>query len=263
MSNISFRAINISIPDSVLYKALEAAEKQVLKRIQRTLNIVKPHIQKMLTKAIENSRVYKGLIGDLKSFGDGYDLQAEFGLTDDMAKVAVDKMVEILTAENYIHVDIRPQKTAKTWKIEIIINVLDPEDYEDRLKNRKEFSYTNTGGSKQYRNFRVEWMRWILEGVSNILGNFGITYIGEASDVSLKSHEAGGKLGQIEVNFSRSKRALMTKNEQISSRFPYTIPKLVIPAGKADNFIDEIRNNILDDIKEYVQKIVKREIQKE
>jgi hypothetical protein len=223
--NIS-KVTKVTIPDSLLYKMQQKAFEQISNRInnaQEEANFRAAHI---IMSAIEQSPVFKGIAGKFSNFGDGSDLQAEFGLTDQMRDNAIARMTQVL--KETIRVDFAVEKTFKSYKIFILVQGLDPDEYKEILENGSEFRYTNIQRRTGIRTL-IPWMKWALNPKDfndALFDGYGITYVGT-------------------FNRSRSKRAAMVKegSKRLSRNFPYELPSILESSGKSDNFIEEIRNS--------------------
>jgi hypothetical protein len=229
------RQLKVSIPQSFLTKVADRAFARVSNRLSKLTPRMEASVRELVKKAIQEHPVYKGLNGTFASFGDGSDLQAEFGLTDRMADAATKRLLEIL--EGTVFVETGLEKTSRTFRISFQAFALDPKDYEEPLRNGKEFSYENKkppDGPRGKIGWKISWMDWLLDATSRIVDGYGITYVGYSGE---------GGLSARELTSSRSQRALMTANPKISRNFPWELPLVAIPTGDAKNFIDEIRKN--------------------
>ncbi len=240
----------VTTSTSLTNKISAYAQKIVNNRIERVQDNIVLKVKDILYKAIVNSPVYLALTGKFPN-SEGYDLQAELGLTDDRAKIAVDRLIEILLETVDITFEREFNLNKGSSVITIKVSALDENKYEEQLKNGAEFSYISRSKNKKVKKrnqtaYLIKWMKWLLELTHDVLSEYSITY-----DISGR-----------DIIISRSRRAIMTKKKS-RARFPYKFPTIAIPKNSGKNFIDEIakdprfRHLVNDSVKRIMLKTLK------
>jgi hypothetical protein len=218
-------------------KLAERARQTINNRIYKAKEEVYIVVKDIIIKAIEGSRVYKGLNGEFPNL-ERHDLQAEFGLTDQMAKTALNRMMEILIETIDVEVGRIQSASGLSSDVNITISALDPAKYEDQLKSGDEFHYYSTSKStirrkrkREPKVYHIEWMKWLLEAKMSAI---------KADIPDIKDYGIRYDLSGVPQGISRSGRAVMSKALNKIRRFPYQFPVIAIPNPGTKNFIDEI-----------------------
>lgn len=221
----------------------EIVEKRRPKTLdQRLKDVVETTILEFLRK----NRIYRLLQGS--SIGTkGYDLQAEFGITNSMMQEALIKIALIVSKAYTFDLSIDPKRTLGAADVKIAgLKFLSPEQYQQLFADEEPFSYTsvrtrtkNTRRAK--KNFdsnpqRIRWLKWLLES------NKGLATIQE--DIpEISSFGIAYDLGTTGILTSRSGRAVMRPIGTRSNVDPYEYPYAARSLGNGKNFIEEIANN--------------------
>lgn len=199
--------IRIEINDRTKKAIIENIKLSSIPRIERSvINNVKESIVNIMLSVLKNDPIYKGIQG--KYIAHKKDLQAQFGLTDDVSEQATHVIDKIFIQS------IKIQRRKDKYGIEI---VGDKDQIEQELLNSQEFSYYSYNLSGNDTGNFIPWMQWILN----------------------KSGEANGFISfdANNVENGRSGRAIMIPTPGIH----WTI------AGNVDlgngNFIDRILNS--------------------
>lgn len=241
--NVS-RSVSVSFDKTLESEIRKEAEKIIRQKIRSIATQAKELIGEALVELIKQHPVYKALNGGNAGRKDGSDLQAEFGLSNEMVDSALSELISILEDSVVIKTD-RENNNAIV-DIEVSAEI-DEKDYEQEILNNDAFHYTSTPAKgADSKATEVYWMAFLLYASSSLIEDFingvedyGITFAGDMSK-------------------SRSGRAKMVTDGDVEENrsFPYIIPKrFVTTDGK--NFIEEVTrsrkfrakvNGILEDI---------------
>lgn len=237
MSELISRTIKAKVASKLEGRITEYANKIIADRLRRAQAEAEEKLKKIVIDAIKGSLVYKGLSGSFSHLTNGTDLQAEFGLSDDVAEKALERMLEILAAT----IRVKISHSGGKVPAQIVASALNSEDYKRELEEGDEFSYTSIPKVRSKKGYKaaygvdakprlIEWMKVILERNVDIIENiesFGISY-------------------DFKNEVGRSGRALMVggPDKGLAETFPYTLPSIVQGNGKGDNFIDDIASDV-------------------
>lgn len=212
-------------------------------RIQKAKIVALDKLKELIVKAIKGSLVYKGLDGEFAGYTNGNDLQAEFGLDNDMAENALSALVNILeeTCRIYSQEIIGPVS-----KLTVTAKSLDPEEYDSQLKTGDEFSYVSKD------KHPIDWMLWLLEASTDIVAqtvpsvdSFGISYdLTDTEEARSRSHRAimtKNKSRVIPRRYGQGRTKDRLNDPSVTANFPYVLPKITLPSvGDSKNFIEDI-----------------------
>jgi len=157
-----FRITGEDLVQDKLLRILTDVVNDALKRASTNL---KRRINPILVQNMQNHETFISL-------GSG-KLQAEFGLTKDMAAKAQEGIIRILRDSTNIVVEkFRINKTSVTGKFEVNIIEADLQ----RFINLKSGAYVSQG-VKNVHKYDIEWMKWLLtRGIDRIWQNHSIQY---------------------------------------------------------------------------------------
>ncbi len=251
-------------------KAEEAIREQLQKQIVSLKSQIYERCSKIMRKYIAKNRVLKNLTNPAIGV-EGYDLPAEFGLTQEDVQKGVSIITDFLMASLKVSVSGNPEGASKEVLTRTTVDVFDPNIYEAEIKNRLKYTsekvYKNKKKASQNPNFdnstyEIEWGKWLLEanrGIATIndsapnISQFGISY-------DLSAEQSG---------FSRSERALMLRgnkqrNIQRIKKFPYEYPRGAKPFLGAKNFVEEILKNeaFVTEMKQVIIKEIEKAVKK-
>lgn len=125
-------------------KVMKVFEDAVRKRIQDTASQMRDKISKYITRVLKANIIYQAIGGAYAGEKGGTDLQAEFGLTNDMAALAQTLMLEIIPNANIIKYRVADHGSTTRRIASFRIQVLVPSLYKDRLTAGEPFVYTST-----------------------------------------------------------------------------------------------------------------------
>lgn len=242
------------LTNELLKKVLNVTAENIAKVMVKAEKKIKKNVGNALSRAIVNTPVYRGLEGKYDGDESGKDLQAEFGLTNEMKEEATTRLREVV--RECVSVSSVPQYLNEPRKRTVVftIKALDKSMYYNKLVGDPSMSYesSETIVRKRSRNkptpevFKIEWMKWLLAGMKIN------SAIKDSLGTSISKYGIAFQLGSRGRVFSRSGRALMRRVNTSPSksaralarvtRFPYTISGIVIPK-EGDNFIDELTYN--------------------
>jgi hypothetical protein len=236
--------ITVTTTTKLANKLSDYAKKVMDQRADKAIAAGVKAGQNVIEETLRENRVVKSLLGEFADYPAGYDLQAEFGLTKNKAREAVDEMLKILRSTVKPHF----AKTPEGSRLILTghMTALDSADYESSLKNGSKFRYQSVNrlqrkqakrSKKKAASTEIRWMEVLLEAKNPSAINIipGISGYGIKYDLTARS-----------AIQSRSGRALM---KQISLRRnrslkPYKMPKLAIPQiGSSKNFIEDIEKD--------------------
>jgi len=247
---------------------LESALSDILlKESRRRKDRMRNSIKRRIRTVLKNHLKKHPIIRSIRGLGGSNSLQAEFGLTDDMAasasKLIVEKISQVPTAS------IIEKKIGTTSKVEISIVGLESFDLLEKLDiDQEPFEYISTGTGKNSKQRRIRWMRIVVNPRPRLIDSYfpdvnttaedGRKYELVKGDFTIQNKD-GDLVGR---SFSRSGLATM-KLRHNPKNFPYTIPKIVIPTGRNSiNFIDDIVNSrsFTSQVRQIVADVVQREM---
>lgn len=255
------QGLNIKFADlqKVVRRAMDKAENRVGEIVEKSKEKIKGFVQEEIGDALKRHDAYKGLMGDFAGDEQGYDLQAEFGLTDQVAKAGLRMIESYLVRKDAVNVKIT--KTSKAWNsstFKVSVNWIpkgvfeqmadDPRGvYESaavpKIKKLHPDAFGDDDPSENDASAEVPWVNWMLMSPGKVVNSqYGIAY------------------GDFPKNISRSKRAIMfssrraiRKNRAVNnSSFPYMVPKFLVPAADKENWVHAaithvtVRENIAD-----------------
>lgn len=262
MPNIG-ASIKMSASSRFIKRLTEHVNTNMLKRLRSAESESQNTLEELVTKALLGSQVYKSLSGRI-SFD---DLQAEFGLTDDMVDEATSTIRDTLINQCEVKIT-TPRGITGFVPIVITFSALDSTKYEPIFNVDEEpFAYTsqtNVENSKKFKKkFKslpkerlIPWMRILLNpsnGLNKIedIKRYGITY----------------DLTNVKRGISRSGRAIMVsrRSKRPTRHFPYQLPKVIYPTVKGSkNFIEDIslsrefRSLVRKQVEKMVFRVVRR-----
>lgn len=235
-----------SLVDGIRQRALKVISDRLTKAANNVSNVAKNTVE----EAIKKRPVYYALTGAFKGIMD-WDLPAEFGLSDASAKIAADKIIQVLRDTVHTVVSKRNISGKNTkGELEVIIQYLNPEEYENTLKNDPEFHYSShqhisniKAYTKKYgavKEYDIRWMQWLLDPK------------GEEANVEQLTSTVAGRyailydLNNVQAGHSRSGRAVMVSPwSAYYTGTPYTLPDICLPRNATSkNFIDDVGKDL-------------------
>lgn len=219
--------IEVDIPDSVLEEIERVARASIVRHIEEHLVNAEEEVREIVKETLEESTVIQGLRGDLADTK--ADLQASFGLTDDMAQEACEQIIETVSEAVTIRKqNIKVVKHRHGFSITLTVSGLNTNEIKRKLKISS-FPFTYKSISKHNRVHLIPWMKWVLDGSEADITSTTPSIVNYYISTPPKAEE------------SRSGRAFMFRN--VNTTNPYSLPSVIIPRGKAKNFIEEIYNS--------------------
>jgi len=250
------RTIKTSISTAVIRKSEERAMKIVSDRTQNLRDLLEQKVKQFVINKIRLSHVYRGIVGDFAFDKSGRDLQSEFGLDGVSAKTAGARILEVLY--DLVKVKIISSERKLSTGLEIQVIGLDPANYYGPLTDQSPMRYTSSGKRSKLSS-EINWMALILNARNAVIDN----YIGNISNtLETKSGKSlGWGIKYVDSSeFSRSGRALMvrTSRQTAKIRFPYIVPRSVIPT-RGQDFIQDIflQKSVRKQIGDIISQIVK------
>ena len=211
-------------------KTKKLLKKQVLQMREELLD----ELSNVFSKWFIESKTIRSLLGAYAGDTEGYDLQAEFGLTPLVAERAIMAMISILGSD--FNLKIESGKAATGTLIQIRLSGLYQRTI-DRLKNIPEGSYISYstakhfGGSINGTGVVIPWLEWLLDGKKLVLEDYGIAY------GSFDRARSGRAIMVSDSLIGKKKKYPQIDMSTIS--FPWSLPRMAIPR-RGRNFIESI-----------------------
>lgn len=239
-------------------KVKKKAAPVVAARIAKAKAEIVAETKALIRNEFEKSNAIQALQGDRAGDTDGYDLQAEFGLSDYAAGIAIKEILDYVSSSSNIQLERSTGNLVpgdRNIIISYVISGFDPEIYIANLRNIPSGRYVS-----QPSKVVIPWIDIMLGDDVNIIENirlWGIVFNDGDESKEYDDDDPGGAFN------SRSGRAIMTKqlgviqggkgsgkdydrggNTIKADRFPYTIPPEALSGGPGDNFVDTVINNV-------------------
>jgi len=232
-----------------------------LAKIERASDELNAALQDAIEKEIRKSPVIRALINPAIGVR-GYDLPAEFGLTEAQATRAVELIIATLLKSCQVTVKKvggnRRVKGVPSATIVIRSKYLDREFYEGKFDKRP-LAYPSKSDT-------VPWMEWLLHasnqnaalGITKSIKDYGITY--SLTDKAKKYSRSGRALMIPKHVFSKFSQKNVPNPRQAIRFFPYEFPEVAKPVAGARNFIDEVVKNtrFIENLKNKLDRIVEK-----
>jgi len=233
---------SVKIPSGVIKQIQRNVENRIKLALGKARKRIFNTIHDLVLDQVKKSIVYRGLTGEDKEEG---NVRAEFGLTASLAKIAADEII------NLVEESLKEPVIVKTNEGSFVIEVPILNDIEEKLRQSDSFVYNNAdaGGTVPYD---IYWMDWML-------------------DRSVPSKVSQSAIVYTRSKFSRSGQAIMVSGKRLKnnkrlqslySRFPYTLPKKLLPTGKSRNFVEQQvgKPEFINKIKKYVVNEIRNSI---
>lgn len=229
----------VSIPKALIEKINESIGLGIQKVITKSLPEIKEEIREQILSKLRATSVYQGLETGAE-FG-GTNLRAEFGLTDQMAEIAADRLLQIVD-ESIKDIKLSGEPNSRFVKFEANINALNVEEVSEELKHDSAFSYDNQE-DKGKEDVEITWMEWLLDEILTPLEDVdaAIVYLESIDDQNILKRLSGrsrsGRAVMVQPTFDNGKP---NPAFQYAKNYPYQLPSAYIPKGSAKNFIEAI-----------------------
>lgn len=184
-----------------------AIERKVRKENAAITKIIIEEVIKSVMKSDTADALTGGYAGNIS----GLDLQAEFGLEPGMGESALKEIADVLNDPSMVSIedkidtrrgnDIFFTKTIKAYS---------PSQYKERVTEIPSGSYNSEPSGEE-----IPWIEWLMHTMEAVIGsNKGIVF-----DLDQLKYGGAG---------SRSGRAIMHGDAELTARFPWFLPETIV-----------------------------------
>ena len=270
------RSTKIDIRTSLDTKIARAFQQKILKKIDAIIRSSSAQLKVHIGKEFINNKVIQSILGKVTS-GDGLTLRGEFGLTLPMARDATSTLISVIADKTKVvqsKNSILKNSTSSTVRNLLFFLTIEVPDTSEIMKSipfgEEPFSYVSKKKVRKKRkrgqkgstkiitsprsteaNALIQWFTWLMYPRLNLfqeqLFDFDIDDFG---------------IMKRKTNLSRSGEAVMVRGSKRSVRFPYSLPKFIVPNGDSENFIEDFfrTKSNKDDMIALVKRIFKSKV---
>lgn len=257
-------------PAKLRKKILDKGAEIIDRRIRGVERKMTEIASNLIYKSLYRSNVISALLGANNGDTGGDDLPAEFGLTASEARAGADAIVEYMSNPSNMLARTNPEVSprAANTRLNLTLTYL-PRTYRADLASLPEGHHpSKVDGSGE----DIPWISWMVYNPSSqvVIPDYAIIY---GVDGGLVNRSRSGEALMVPEMFDVTRRgkgfSKITTNEKnplldiYENRFPWTLPKIVIPV-RSSNWITDIIldpgfktrmiNTIVNTIKSYVKR---------
>jgi hypothetical protein len=250
------KIVDVDIRTSLDNKIARAFQQKILSQIEKILVSANSHLKKLIRSEFKDHPIIQSILGQIEG-SDGLTLRGEFGLTAALAQDATKTLINYIsdkTIVKQVKNSVLKNPTSSTVRNLLFYLRIETANTEEIMteigSDKPPFSYISKSRTKKRRspgqkgaskiitrprrkklNAKIEWFSWLMFPRANLFAE-------QLSDFDIENYG----IKKAKTPLSRSGEALMTQSQNQSVRFPYALPRFILPKGSSQNFIEEFFN---------------------